>query len=327
MEYKSLASHGEQFASELTRQLDELLRQQNISLGFPLQSRIKTWNSIAEKIQRRTLQPSSVKDISDLIGLRIVLLFQRDVSAVCGIIKANFKVLETENTREKLPASEFGYSSVHFLIEPPPEWLMIPTLKKLGNFKAEIQVRTVAQHIWASASHILQYKQEQGVPASIRRAIYRVSALLETVDLEFERVLQERATYVSDAPTDNLAEVLNVDLLVKILDELLPQKNKSTTDQYADVLVELAHFSITTNEQLRKLIQDHKTTILKIDKEMVEKAIAKQIPVKAYDKDHVMNGAYFTYVGLTRQALAEEFKDKWKSYSSAKWANKRSKNS
>lgn len=59
----------------------------------------------------------------------------------------------------------------------------------MSGLKAEVQVRTVTQHVWAAASHVLQYKQEASVPLPVRRSIYRVSALLETVDLEFERVL------------------------------------------------------------------------------------------------------------------------------------------
>jgi ppGpp synthetase/RelA/SpoT-type nucleotidyltranferase len=60
----------------------------------------------------------------------------------------------------------------------------------------ELQLRTLAQHIWAVASHKLQYKREASVPVPIRRSINRVSALLEMVDLEFDRVLLEREQYV-----------------------------------------------------------------------------------------------------------------------------------
>jgi ppGpp synthetase/RelA/SpoT-type nucleotidyltranferase len=31
----------------------------------------------------------------------------------------------------------------------------------LGGLRAEVQVRTTAQHIWAAASHKLQYKHEE----------------------------------------------------------------------------------------------------------------------------------------------------------------------
>ena len=70
--------------------------------------------------------------------------------------------------------------------------------------------------------HTLQYKQEDSVPAPMRRAIHRVSALLEVVDLEFERLLKERESYRSDSGPINTDAILNVDLLEHLLDALLP---------------------------------------------------------------------------------------------------------
>jgi hypothetical protein len=258
------------------------------------------------------------------VGLRVILLFQRAVSDVCKIIADNFKVLKTENTHERLATSEFGYSSVHFQIEPPPGWLTVPTLKRLGNCKAEIQVRTVAQHIWASASHVLQYKQEKGVPPSVRRSICRVSALLETVDLEFERVLAERASYLANVQTDTSTETLNVDLLVKILDELLPKDNKSQGDEdYASLLTDLAEFGIKTNVELRYLIKETKNAIILEDRERVleelnakhERENAEATPFNIIlDDERLDRGVFFSHVGLTRNALGQKFGQKWADY-------------
>src|ERR1700690_3888715 len=97
----------------------------------------------------------------------------------------------------------------------------------LANLRAEIQVRTTAQHIWAEASQTLLYKNEKAVPQTLKRAIYRVSALLETVDLEFERVLSDRDDYKAEVAQTALAEeTLDVDTLQQVLGESWPSAKK-----------------------------------------------------------------------------------------------------
>ncbi len=105
----------------------------------------------------------------------MVLQFTRDVERVCSLIEGNFDILDRYDTVKRLKEDQFGYSSVHFVVELPTEWLAVPTMKGLANLKAEIQVRTTAQHIWAEASQTLQYKNEKAVPPTLRRAIYRIS--------------------------------------------------------------------------------------------------------------------------------------------------------
>src|SRR5437867_10781858 len=139
----------------------------------------------------------------------------------------------------------------------------------MRGLRAELQVRTVAQHIWAEASQALQYKQKEGVPIGVTRAIHRVSALLETVDLEFERVLDQRHTYRTKIDLSGTDDPLNVDLLEKTLDDLLPRQNKSGDEDYADLLEDLYHFQVITQKDLRNLIAKHLDSILKSDAALV----------------------------------------------------------
>ena len=190
-EYDAVAPTAKSFADELSRQLITLLDQQKISLGFAVHLRVKTWESLRGKIERNRAPISSVTELSDLIGLRIVVLFRRDLERVTKIIDGHFTVLQKENTAARLAETQFGYQSIHYLIQLPEGWFAFPTLKGMDGLKAEIQIRTVAQHLSAASSHVLQYKHESGVPSELRRTIHRVSALLETVDLEFERVIED----------------------------------------------------------------------------------------------------------------------------------------
>ena len=148
-------------------------------------------------------------------------------------------VIAQEDTGGRLRESQFGYQSVHLTVKLPASWLSVPSFSGLGSLMAEIQIRTLAQHIWAVASHKLQYKQEASVPEPVRRSIHRVSALLETVDLEFERVVDERARYLEEVGSGAADESLNVDLLTRILSESLPEQNRVESEHSAKLLDDL----------------------------------------------------------------------------------------
>src|SRR5262249_41621118 len=155
------------------------------SLSVPVQTRVKSQASVLEKLERLKARSIKLTELQDLVGFRIILQFRRDVAKIIELLAKNFKIVEQYDTAERLKADQFGYSSIHFVVELQDSWLAVPTMSAFGGTRAEIQVRTTAQHIWAAASHTLQYKNEASVPPGIRRAIHRVSALLETVDLEF----------------------------------------------------------------------------------------------------------------------------------------------
>jgi ppGpp synthetase/RelA/SpoT-type nucleotidyltranferase len=276
-------------------QLDHLLRQNNIPLGVPIEARVKEWPSIEEKLSRKGLALNSITDLSDLVGIRLILLFKRDVEAVDQLIRTTVSVRSAEDTSQRLAEAQFGYQSQHYLVAVPDDWRKLPSYADLGQIPVEIQVRTLAQHIWAAASHKLQYKHEASVPIPLRRSIYRVSALLETVDLEFDRLLRERSEYVGQVlPQETADTPLNVEILDSVLTELLPSTNKSDDEAYDELLWDMNHFGITTAQSLRELLKRHMNAIC-----AVEAAEAR-----SHGRDK-----YFKHVGLARQGLREQFGD------------------
>jgi putative GTP pyrophosphokinase len=268
---------AQKFAHRLKEQLEEMLSKEKISLAFPIETRVKEWDSIKSKIERKKLDLKDVIHIDDFIGARIILHFRRDSQRVCELINSTFKILETEDTQNRLGVNQFGYQSVHFQLSLPDDWLKIPTFKGFGEFKVEVQVRTVAQHIWASASHVLQYKQEQGVPPPVLRSINRVSALLETVDLEFERVLLEREDYREVLDINDASASLNVDNIKAIMDSTFPnhasqtaEENAEPLESYDEILRDLRSSEISTVGRLKNLITRHRDDVLEYDKKVVK---------------------------------------------------------
>lgn len=311
-EYDALRPLLIQFDQELDHQLAQLLHR-SVALAFPVQHRIKTWSSIVEKLQRVPLSLTGLRDLQDLVGFRMVLQFTRDVERVCSLIQENFKIVDRYDTLKRLKEDQFGYSSVHFVVELPAEWLAVPTMKGLADLKAEIQVRTTAQHIWAEASQTLQYKNEKAVPPTLRRAIYRISALLESVDLEFERVLSDRDSYRAKvAHTSPTTDLLNVDTLQQILDASWPSANKDADgENYATVLTDLNFFGVTTVGALQRLISKWHDQVLALDAKIVE-GIKRGDKGYKTDPERVDSGVFYVHIGLTRSALQMEFPERWR---------------
>lgn len=294
--YKRIVPQAERLKTALLAELDHLLKKENVSLGVPIESRIKAWESIAEKSERKSLELDSVAKLDDLIGVRLILLFSKDLAVVSEVLNSNLVVLHSEDKSAQLGESQFGYQSQHFIVEVPGEWTKLPTWSDLGGLRVEIQVRTLAQHIWAAVSHKLQYKQEAGVPPPLRRAINRASALLETVDVEFDRLLLARDEYLEvESVASDPDELLNVDLVEAVLTKIFPSANKRELEDYDDLLGDLVHFGVDKVGQLKDIMTRHYGQIMEEEQKHVKK---KGGPV------------YFWLIGLAREGLRCEFGSK-----------------
>ena len=304
--------------SELVTQLNELIIEEKINTAFPIESRVKTIKSIFDKCNRKNLCPSELGEISDIIGLRIILLFKRDLDKVCEILEKNFAIIKKEDIQQRLSTDQFGYGSIHYELKPPETWLSVPTLRRLQGIQAEVQVRTASQHIWASTSHILQYKRDSDVPIPIRRSINRAAALLEIVDLEFERVLHEREDYIEHIDKDKTIN-LNTDSLRDLLDKILPEENNSTQENYAGLLEDLRYFDINIGSDLEDIISRNWNIVKNIEDEQVslnQKRLEDGKSVKGTSEKRTKNNVFFTHVGLVRTALDAEFEDAFREYRS-----------
>lgn len=290
----------ERFSKSLISEISTLLNENSITLGVPIESRVKTIESLIEKSERKSKNISTIFEIDDLIGIRLILLFHSDVENVESILLKNFNIIEREDAADRLDEDQFGYQSKHFLVKMPDSWLKIPSLAGFGNIKAEIQVRTLSQHIWAAVSHKLQYKSENSVPPDLRRAINRASALLEMVDLEFDRVMNQRREYQQKIASEEEANAgLNVDILIKILDETLPIENKKGTERYSELLIDLQNLGVDNSEKLKNIIAENISYALQEDKRRVKSGEL----IEDDDLERIAKGVFYTHTGLLRIML------------------------
>lgn len=310
IQHQDMLSRAEQLRDMVVTQLLGLFNSNHVVLGVPIESRTKSWQSVSEKIIRKNVQLESILNLQDLIGIRSILLFKRDLIQVNALIYKTFEVISAEDTGDRLGDSEFGYQSQHYIVKIPKTWLELPSLSGFNEFFIELQVRTLAQHIWAAASHKLQYKQKDGVPPQVIRAINRVSALLETVDLEFERALDERDNYMQSTQEKNItSERLNVDNLASILSKMLPPENKIENEPYADVLDDMHILGPSETSDLIVFIEKHLSKALAKNSAMANnpKIIAGSINGSHYDR--IKNGVYYSHSGLMSEMLRQEHGD------------------
>lgn len=315
LEKRSLA---ELFRETLVEQIGIVLSQDDITLGVPIESRVKDFESIFNKGERKSLDIDSILQLDDFIGVRVILLFKRDIEKVENSLRGKFLVVKSEDKSQALEEDKFGYQSHHHIIEFPDSWLNVPSFSNFKGFKAEVQVRTLSQHIWAATSHKLQYKKEHNVPLPLKRAINRASALLEVVDLEFERVLIEREGYVktiSDQSKLDDQRVLDIDIIKVIAEKELPKENRVEEEDFNDILSELLLNGINTVGVFRSNLEKGLPEALRKDAEEAlsrSKSYDQGIVYSSQDIERALKGVFYSHVGLIRISMVNALRGKYK---------------
>ena len=123
-----------------------------------IKTRLKTPESIAEKMERRGLTYSFEnieKEINDIAGIRVICPFISDIYVVseCLLQQEGITLLEKKDYI-KVPKDN-GYRSLHLIVQVP---VFLQNQKRM--MKVEIQLRTIAMDFWASLDHRLSYKKE-----------------------------------------------------------------------------------------------------------------------------------------------------------------------
>ncbi len=170
--------------------LAEILQKAVEKFGYLaiVQARAKKIESFSNKIIMKDKYKNPLLEITDLCGARVILHFQSQVNRICEFIKDNFLIDEVNSldVRSRLKVNEFGYRSIHYIVTPRKDKILdIPVDERFKTLKAEIQVRTLAEHLWADISHDRIYKTDLTIPEEWKREAARLSAILENADNSF----------------------------------------------------------------------------------------------------------------------------------------------
>lgn len=194
MKDKILADFDSQYTvfnkfKEKCRQLLTDLFDENSVLIHQITGRTKDRTSLSRKIDKKDEKYNALSEITDIVGLRVITYLESDVDKIANVIEKEFKVDRANSTdKRRLKADQFGYRSLHFVLELNDERVKNTEYKSFKGLKVEVQIRSILQHAWAEIEHDLGYKGEGSIPEEFKRGFNRLAALLETADVEFDRL-------------------------------------------------------------------------------------------------------------------------------------------
>ncbi len=154
-----------------------------------IKSRIKSPDSIAKKLEKKGLAvnfKTMTENLQDIAGVRVICPYISDIYNVRDILlkQPDITLIAEKDYIENPKAS--GYRSLHIVVEIP---VYLSQTEHL--IKVEIQLRTIAMDFWASLEHELKYKNEQKIPESVRRELFRVAETIAMTDREMEEIAIE----------------------------------------------------------------------------------------------------------------------------------------
>lgn len=149
--------------------------------------RVKTVDSIKEKMTRRVIAPDVIEnDMQDIAGIRIMCQFVDDIYRVVDLIhqRQDMQVIEERDYIQNAKPS--GYRSYHMVIEYS---VFLPDGPK--KIIAEIQIRTLAMNFWATVEHTLNYKYQGKYPEDISKRLKSTAETAYKLDEEMSSIKDE----------------------------------------------------------------------------------------------------------------------------------------
>lgn len=204
--------------------------------------------------------------MTDLAGIRVITLIEADVQKVCDLISSMFNVhtADSVNKSENLGEEKVGYRSVHFVCDVGNARANMPEFSSYKGLCFEIQVRTALEHAWAEIEHDRGYKLGGKLPSHLNRRFKLLSGLLESADLEFNRLTVEIEEYAKQLNESIKKDKLNYELTSIGLKTLLDDKYTSLIEKESinvldinGITKQLNNFRITNLEELDSLITEY----------------------------------------------------------------------
>ncbi|WP_026840047.1 GTP pyrophosphokinase [Citrifermentans bremense] len=197
-----------------------LIRQSDVGEATKIEGRVKDKDECIKKFQRKYQgkleadeQPYRISDfISDLIGVRIVCLYEDEVPVVSELLQRHFNILNVTDKTSAVESTEdsFGYKGLHMDLTLNPEAAYPCKHLPAAEICFEVQIRSLIQDAWSMLDHKIKYKRS--IPVDLKRRINVLAALFELADREFREIrnatldLMQQATVTQIEPADGTVE-------------------------------------------------------------------------------------------------------------------------
>lgn len=226
----------------VAKTIEERLKEAELPADFikiPAAPRVKNIESAVGKVGRKGYT-DPLQEMTDLVGVRFVVLLSSDMDIVCEAIKneAIWDAKISRDVAEEIAKNIklFDYQSQHFEVRPrQPLELDGETIAT--DMCCEVQVRTLLQHAYAEMVHDNIYKPSGFVPPMAERHVARSMALMETTDELFCQTMELLKN--ANAPKTAFLKELTAIYRDKIGGQHLASDDKSASvlaDEFRDVL-------------------------------------------------------------------------------------------
>lgn len=150
---------------------------------------VKKFNTKYRKKLEESKTEYEIKDhITDLIGLRVLCLYEDDIEKIKNFLSQHFSVIDETDKISQVESTEdsFGYKGLHLDLKLGNSRCEMPEYKAFLGFNFEIQIRTIIQDSWSVLDHKIKYKKS--IPSFLKRRINTLAALFELADREFKEI-------------------------------------------------------------------------------------------------------------------------------------------
>jgi len=198
------------------RTIKALIKQSDVGEVTKIEGRVKDKEECIKKFHRKYQgkletdeQPYAIKDyLSDLIGIRIVCLYEDQIAVVAGVLQENFRIIDVTDKITAVESTEdsFGYKGLHMDLAPGAEMAGLPKKLQSATHPFEVQIRSLIQDAWSVLDHKIKYKKS--IPNELKRRINVLSALFELADREFKEIRNATRELLQQATVDPISESL-----------------------------------------------------------------------------------------------------------------------
>lgn len=170
---------------EVKSMLDSISTDSETALAEHLKCRVKDCESLREKLHRLSLEDSAesaLKNLSDVVGVRVITHFVGDIYTVLDLIESSdkWKVKTVKDYIANMKPN--GYRSLHVLLTVPFG------VDGIDEIDVEVQLRTIAMDCWASLEHQLKYKKDIRSTALIVGELKRCADEMASTDLTMQTI-------------------------------------------------------------------------------------------------------------------------------------------
>ena len=165
---------------------DEFLQMHDYNPIEHVSSRVKTADSLVEKVIRKGVEPNfdAIRGaITDIAGIRVTTSFSKDAYRLFDLLTAQDDITVRAVKDYIAEPKENGYKSLHVIVE-------VPVFLSTGrvDVAVEVQFRTIAMDFWASLEHKIYYKYAGVVPDGLLTELKDAADSAALLDARMERL-------------------------------------------------------------------------------------------------------------------------------------------